>query len=145
MAEVKTKYNIGDPVWIHGISRENKLTKGKVVQVVDLSSVGYLDGPHYIIAVSTGIEDLLEIRTWEAMSETAKGPIGGLRTLKDSIDAVNKRLNQVGYNHSEDELLIDEPTPEQIHAAIERASKAHTHDGLAQKPKRKFYNKKRKP
>lgn len=145
MREVKTKYNIGDSVWIHGISRENKLTRGKVVQIVDLTSVGYLDGPHYIIAVSTGIEDLLEIRTWETMSETAKGPIGSLRSLNDSIDAVNKRLNQVGYNYSDDDLIIDEPTPDQIHAAIERTSKAQVSDGLSQKPRRKFYNKKRKP
>lgn len=145
MPEVKTKYNIGDAVWIHGVSRENKLVKGKVVQVLDLSSIGYLDGPHYIVAVSTGVEDLLEIRTWETMSENAKGPIGSLQNLSETADAIHKRLKQVGYNYSDDDLIIDEPTPEQIHAALERTIKSDGLGGMSQKPKRKFYGKKRKP
>lgn len=71
---IKTKYEIGDTVWIHGLSRENKLTKGKIIEFVDLSSKGY-HGIHYIVAVSTAIEDLLEIRTWETISQDAEGPV----------------------------------------------------------------------
>lgn len=141
---IKTTYKIGDPVWIHGISQNNKLIKGKVIQELDLSLLGYLDGPHYIIAIPSSIEDLLEIRTWETMSQDDQGPVGSLRNLEIPFESTNKKLRQAGYSYAADDLIIDEPTPDQIHAAIERTSKEQRHDGLIQKPKRKFYNKKRK-
>lgn len=145
MIHTKTKYELGDSVWINGVSRDNKLVKGKVIKKIDLSAEGYSDGPHYIIEIPSSIEPLLEIRTWETMSQDAQGPVGCFRNLENPPEVIHKKLKQVGYIYNDEELLIDEPTPDQIHAAIERASKAHTHEGLTQKPKRRFYNKKRKP
>jgi len=74
----KKHYNIGDDVWIFGITVENKITKGKVIAAVDLSTAGFIE-PHYIISIPTHIEPLLEIRTWQTMSQDENGPIGSLR------------------------------------------------------------------
>lgn len=144
MSEIKIKYKSGDQVWIAGVGPNNKLVKGRVIKELDLSALGYLDGPHYIIAIPTSIEDLLEIRTWETMSQDERGPVGCFRNLDTDPEVMHKKLRHIGYRY-EDDLLIDEPTPDQIHAAIERTRKSQIHDPTIQKPKRKFYTKKRKP
>lgn len=147
--EVKKEYKIGDAVWIHGVSRDNnKLTTGKVISLLDLTSAGYgADQVHYVISIPSSIEPLLEIRTWETMSQDHSGPIGAMRDIMETLDpdSTYKKMKHIGFEYDID--LIDEPTPDQIHAAIERSSKAQIHDPLIvkdTKPKRKFYNGKRK-
>lgn len=143
MSKIKTKYNKGDDVWIHGISPTNKLTKGKVITSLNLSEHGY-SGIQYVIAINTGIDDLLEIRTWETMSQDSKGPVGALRDLLDLSEPVNKKLNQAGYTYSSEEDSVEEPTPEEIHAAVERTIKSQRHEDIIQKPKRRFNNRSKK-
>jgi len=144
---IKKEYNIGDPVWIHGIGPSNKLTQGKVIANIDLSTEGYTD-LHYIIAIPTHIEPLLEIRTWHTMSQDEKGPIGSLRELGEDLDKEHKKIQQLGFyakNPDDD----NDPTPEQIMAALEKSTNNLTHKPLNLKDtnnnkKRKYYPRKKK-
>lgn len=143
---VKKEYNIGDPVWVYGISpRNTKPVKGKVIKIVDLKDAGYLDGPHYVIEIPTHIDPLLEIRTWENMSQDSRGPVGALREVGE-LAATIKRAGSVGFGF-DDEYEDGDPTPDEIHAAIEKAQQATAHQPLIikeQKPKRRNFSRKRK-
>lgn len=147
---VKKTYNIKDTVWIYGVSRNNsKPTQGKVISMVDLSAQGY-DSANYVIAIPTSIEDLLEIRTWETMSQDALGPVGALRATipQEHLESLQIKAGHLGLDsdleHVED---YDDPTPEQIHAAMARSEKAGTHAPLIikdAKPKRRYPPRKKK-
>lgn len=144
---IKKEYKAGDEVWIHGITSSNKLTKGKVISSVDLSSQGYLE-LQYIIEIPTHIEPLLEIRTWQTMSQDDRGPVGSLRDLKDLLSSDNKKISQLGYFADQlgDE---DDPTPEEIMAALEKSTSGLVHKPLhikskESKPGRKYYPKRKK-
>jgi hypothetical protein len=143
----KTSYEVGETVWIAGVSRNNaRLTKGKIIKVLDLSTEGFTAGPHYIVEIPTHIESLLEIRTWGTISEDERGPVGSLRNLGVGIDATIRFVNHTGFE-AHDDQMPDDPTPEQIHAAIEESLKNSTHAPLTVKevkPKRRFNNRKRK-
>lgn len=80
---MKTEYAKGDPVWIHGIE-SGKLTKGKVLQKLDLSEHGYTFD-NYLIEIDTSVDPLLEVRCIMTMSEDEKGPIGLFRKLAEEI------------------------------------------------------------
>lgn len=144
----KKTYTIGDTVWIYGIDRTNiKLTPGKIIHSFTLEE---LSGEQYVIAVDTPIEPLLEIRTWETISQDSRGPAGGFRDLVPAEDsaAIDKKLAHAGFVLGE-EMLVDpnEPTPEQIHAAMERSQQATVHAPLLikeAKPKRRFTGRKKK-
>lgn len=141
--EVKKEYAVGDTVWIYGITKQNKLTEGKVIKVVDLSNCGFECGPHYIISIPTYIEPLLEIRTWEDISQDDKGPVGAFRALTDLSSTV-KKTAKLGFVFDGDE--DDEPTEAEIHAAIEKATKDTRHGPLVlkeNKPKRRYYKRKK--
>jgi hypothetical protein len=142
----KTQYNIGDTVWIAGVSRGNaRLTKGTVIKTFDLSDCGFNGEPHYLIKIETEIEPLLEVRTWHTISESANGPVGSLRMI-GKIDATFKFVEQVGFQYMEDKDP-DEPTPEQIHAAMERSQKDSTHapfNATEARPRAKYRPRKRK-
>jgi hypothetical protein len=101
---VKTEYNEGDQVWIHGISlTNNKLTEGKIVKIIDLYDEGFQDTDYYVIAIPNPIEPILEIRTWHTMSQDKIGPVGLLRGKeKDEIDSVTKLAAQVGLIGQQD-------------------------------------------
>lgn len=151
--EPKKRYKINDPVWIYGISKlNNKLTKGTVIGILDLSDAGFDSKfPHYVISIPTEIEPLLEIRTWETMSQDSNGPIGSFRDISETYDENNKKINQLGYYLPDDDQIIDDdvddPSIEEIHAAIERTNAAFSHSPLVLKeikPKKKFYNRKKK-
>lgn len=146
---VKKEYNIGDDVWIYGITIENKITKGKVVAAIDLSDKGYTPGLHYIIDIPTHIEPLLELRTWHTMSQDEKGPIGSFRDLGGILNSDNKKMRQAGYIYSSDSHYDNEdPTPDEILAALEKSTDGLTHKPLQikeSKPKRKYYPKRKKP
>ena len=154
---VKKKYSIGDPVWIYGINRSNvKPTKGKVIQVLDLGSAGYTDGPHYVVEIPTHIESLLEIRTWENMSQDEKGPVGSLRNL-GNFESTIKFAGTVGFIFDDspdldstqlwDEDDIDGISVETIHAALEKSKSDVSHQPLimkSAKPRRRYPSRKKK-
>ena len=116
---VKTKYAVGDVVWIAGISRNStRLTEGTVIKILDLSEEGFSE-TQYIISIPSSIEPLLEIRNWQTISEDGHGPVGGFRGLsKDIADSTSKLVNRVG-------LIVDEytipsdPAPEQLDLYVE--------------------------
>ena len=94
--KIKKTYKLGDSAWIYGISAGpgyNRLTKGTVVHEMNID--GYAD-THYVIAISNGIQDLLEVRTWEEISQDDKGPIGSFRELLMNQPATQKKLLRTG-------------------------------------------------
>jgi hypothetical protein len=149
----KKKYNVGDTVWIYGVSRSNvKPVEGTVIKVVDLTDSGHTDGPHYVISVPTHIENLLEIRTWHNISQDARGPVGSLREI-GNVESTIKFVSTVGFAFDDDPSLDtdkqidddDEIDPDIIHAAIEKAQEATKLQPLnlkPEKPKRRYFKKK---
>ena len=120
---VKTKYSVGDNVWIAGISRRStQLTPGIVIKELDLSEQGFSE-VQYIISVPSPIEPLLEIRNWQTISEDDHGPVGGFRNLsEDMLDASTKLINRVGLI-TDDYTVPNEPAPEQLELPIDDKSK----------------------
>lgn len=149
---VKKSYSVGDTVWIYGISpKNNKLIQGKVLKELDLSDVGYTAGPYYIIEIPSHIDPLLEIRTWDTMSQDNKGPVGMFRSI-GKLSSTIKRSGQVGFAYDEDyvdeEIFADDDIdPRLITAALEKSQKDQEHAplNLKQQPaktKRRYYKKK---
>lgn len=142
--EIKKKYNVGDTVWIHGVATTNKLTKGQVIYSLIIQNY---QQEHYIIEIPTHIEPLLEIRTWDTISQDDRGPVGSLRTLKDDIAVENKKISHLGYAFNQDtQNENDDPTPEEIMAALENSTSGLTHKPITFKEnkKRKYYPRKKK-
>jgi|688.fasta_scaffold1244236_1 hypothetical protein len=149
---VKQTYNIGEDVWIFGIASSNKITKGRVVAAIDLSTQGYGPDLHYIIAIPTNIEPLLELRTWHTISQDEHGPVGSFRSLNEDISSNNKKMRQVGYIYADDDHYDHtddlDPTPTEILAALEKSTDGLTYKPLTikePKPKRRYYPKRKKP
>lgn len=155
---VKTKYNVGDTVWIYGVQRDNvKSTQGTVVKAFNIE--GYKD-THYVVEIPTEIEPLLEIRTWQTISQTADGHVGSLREAFSDPDAAHRMLARTGMAIiSEDEEFTgdgydgmgsfeeDNISPEAIHAALEKSQKDSSHAPLnlkSEKPKRRNFTRKKK-
>jgi hypothetical protein len=91
---VKKRYNVGDVVWIYGVHRNNdKSTEGTVVKSFNIE--GYND-MHYVVSIPTEIEPLLEIRTWQTISQTKDGHVGSLRDAFEDPDASHKMLARTG-------------------------------------------------
>lgn len=143
---VKREYAIGDSVWIYGVSvNNNRSVKGKVIKSIDLSAQGHLNGPYYIVEVPTHIEPLLEIRTWENMSQDESGPVGAFREL-GNFDSTVKKIKTAGFHYDNSES-DNEPTPDEIYAALEKSREDVMMKPLIlkeQKPKRKMYYRKKK-
>lgn len=144
---VKKDYHVGDTVWIHGISPSNKLTQGKVISNVNLAGQGYID-LQYIIEIPTHIEPLLEIRSWQTISQDEQGPVGSLREITSHVDSNNKKIRQIGFN-SDSGFTDDDvdPTPDQIMAALKNSTNNLVHKPLNlkdNKQKRKYYPRKKK-
>lgn len=141
----KKEYAVGDDVWIYGIGLKNKLTKGKVIKIVDLKDAGWALGPHYVIEIPTHIDPLLELRTWESMSQDDKGPVGAFRDIGGMLATI-KKVKSTGFSY-DDEYDEDEgPTAEEIHAALEKSQQDITHAPLnlkTEKPKRRYFKKKK--
>lgn len=134
---MNSEYNIKDKVWIH--LGERNLTEGRVVEIITLDHLNENHRPGYelyVIEIKTGIDDVYEVRDFDQISPDAKGPIAFFRNIRADATAANRLLKKVGIqlpisegvtieemlNEDEDE----EPTQEQIHAAIERAERAKT-------------------
>lgn len=91
---VKKQYGIGDTVWVHGIEvSQSKLTQGQIVHKFILDNCNDV---FYIVAVPTSIEDLLEVRTWESISQDDKGPVGAFREGMEHINSTKRYLSKVG-------------------------------------------------
>ena len=158
---VKKKYNVGDTVWIYGISRNNiKSTQGTILKVFTIDYDGFNKEPHYVIGIPTEIEMLLEIRTWHTISQTKDGHVGSIRDAFSNPDAAHKMLSRTGMAViSDDEELNeetdrfeehmadeDEVSPDAIHAALEQSQKDGEHGPLVTKPnkaRRPYYKKKK--
>jgi hypothetical protein len=157
---VKKKYNIGDTVWIYGVRRANdKSTQGTVVKAFNIE--GYND-MHYVVSIPTEIEPLLEIRTWQTISQTKDGHVGSLREAFSNPDAAHKMLARTGmafisdadedydgdghdgmgsFADEEDDVSSDD-----IHAALEKSQKDSSHGPLnlkTENPKRRYFKKKK--
>jgi hypothetical protein len=137
---MKKEYNIKDTVWIH--LGERKLVSGRVVDIIDLQHLNEGHSPKhelYIIELKTGIDDVYEVRDFDQISPDANGPINLFRKQKDSV-ANNRLLKKIGMpiplpeTRLEDILQEidsdladpDDPTPDQIHAALARAEQGKT-------------------
>jgi hypothetical protein len=162
---VKKKYNVGDTVWIYGIQRDNvKSTQGTVVKAFTIE--GYNE-VHYVVEIPTEIEPLLEIRTWQTISQTKDGHVGSLREAFSDPDAAHRMLARTGVafisdadedydgdghdgmGSTLDDFYKDEdgPSPDAIHAALEKSQKESSHGPLnlkSEKPKRRNFTRKKK-
>jgi hypothetical protein len=122
---IRQKYSIGETVWIYGIYVRNDVpVQGKIVHRFNLDFEGFDSSvEHYVIAVDSHIEPLIEVRTWETISQDEHGPVGGLRGLGNTAD--RKVLAKTGFDlgdfYMEADEDLDDPTPEQIYAAMERS------------------------
>lgn len=148
---VKKKYAVGDTVWIYGITN-GKSTEGKIVQTFTIKQEGWNQDIHYVVAVPTEIEYLLEVRTWETISQTKGGRVGALREVFDDPDAAHRMLARTGMAIiSTDETVSDgtdedDPSTDEIHAALEKSQKDGEHGPLVTNPaprKRQYFKKKK--
>lgn len=131
---IKKSYNVGDTVWIYGIGRlTNKPCQGKVIKIIDLTDCGYSIGPHYIIQISTYIEPLLEIRTWDTISQDELGPVGGFREL-GNIEPTIQLVSKVGFQFDDN--------PNQVHMdTVLNQNSIRSTTGKEQKPRRRYSRK----
>ena len=154
---VKKKYNVGDVVWIYGVRRANdKSTQGTVVKSFNIE--GYND-MHYVVSIPTEIEPLLEIRTWQTISQTKDGHVGSLREAFSDPDAAHRMLARTGVAFISDadedydgdghdgmgSFAEDEISSDAIHAALEKSQNNSNHTPLNlkdNKPKRRYFKKK---
>lgn len=154
---VKKKYNVGDVVWIYGVRRANdSSTQGTVVKSFNIE--GYND-MHYVVSIPTEIEPLLEIRTWQTISQTKDGHVGSLREAFENPDAAHRMLARTGMAviSVDDELIRDEHdgvgsfseedniSSDAIHAALEKSQKDSSYIplNLKETPKRRYFKKKK--
>jgi hypothetical protein len=151
---MKKEYNIKDRVWIH--LGESKLVGGRVVDIFDLAHIdGYpADREFYVIEIQTGIDNIFEVRDFDQISPDSTGPINAYRKL--DANSASRYLKKIGIKLPESATLqdyssedLDEPTADQIHAAIEKSQKDTSHAPLIikeakPKPKRRQFVK-RKP
>jgi hypothetical protein len=154
---MKKEYNIKDIVWIH--AGESKLISGRVVEIIDLVHLKEGHSPDrelYIIELKTGIDDIYEVRSYDQISPDSRGPIGLFRNIKTDILKNQRYLNKVGIKMPVDrdvpDLFADfidegdEPSTDEIHAALEQGRKNDEHLPLnlkTEKPKRRYFKKKK--
>jgi hypothetical protein len=170
---VKKKYNIGDTVWIYGISQNNeKSTQGTVIKFFSIDYEGHNNDTHYIISIPTDIENLLEIRTWRSISQTKDGHVGSIREALSDPDSARKWLGKLGVSVTSEEdftgdghdgmgsaelneesdqyeehMAEDDISADAIHAALEKSQKDASHGPLVlkdAKTKRRHYPRKKK-
>lgn len=106
--KVKKSYKVGDKCWIYGVSSGpgfNKPVKGTVVHEMEINGYG---GVHYVVAIDTEIETLFEVRTWETISQDAKGPIGSFRETISKYSPARKVLARTGLILPLDDIYLDE-------------------------------------
>lgn len=143
-------YNVGDTVWIYGVSLiENRLTQGTVVKIFQLESDQLEDQrDYYVISVPSAIENLLEVRTWETISQDAQGPVGAIRLVMDdnNTDSSHKKMSQLGYVYDFPSVSDpDDPSPDEVNAVIDRISQGASPSARPVRKKTRYFPKKKKP
>jgi hypothetical protein len=116
---------------------------------------------HYVVSIPTEIEPLLEIRTWQTISQTKDGHVGSLREAFSDPDAAHRMLARTGVafisdadedydgdGHDGMGSFADEEddvSAEAIHAALEKSKQDVSHSplNLKEKPKRRYFKKKK--
>ena len=123
------EYNIKDRVWIH--LGEQSLVEGRVVEIIDLEHLdeGYSrEQELYVIEISTPIEPVYEVRTFEAISPDSEGPIMLYRNLQGVV-AANRLLKKVGVklpdNAATAPPLSEDSAPKKKHRYYKK--KKHYH------------------
>lgn len=155
--KVKKHYKLGDTVWIYGVDRRSDKTReGKIIKSFHIDQPAHAGLEHYVVEVATDIEPILEIRTWKTISQDCEGPVGSIREALTDPDAARKFLSKVGVILADgspnpiyypDLFPESEPSPEQIHAALEKSQADSVHQPLVlkeNKPKRHVYPRKKK-
>lgn len=155
--KVKKHYKPGDTVWIYGIDRRSDQTrKGTVVKSFHIDHPAHAGLEHYVVEVATDIDPILEIRTWKTISQDAEGPVGSIRESLTDPDAARKFLSKVGVILADgspnpiyypEGFAESEPSPEQIHAALEKSQADTVHQPLVlkdNKPRHRPRSKKNK-
>ena len=158
---MKKEINIKDLVWIH--IGELKLSKGRVVEIIDLEHLNEghsKDNELYVIELKTAIEDIYEVRTFDTISLDPKGPINLFKKRDTQLE--QRYLRKVGVVLPNEDNVIpaddyvpgtieevdpDEPTPQQIEAALARSENSVKHPAFnvqqEAKPKRPYFKKKK--
>jgi len=146
--KTKKEYSLNETVWIAGIDiKNNNLVPGRVIKIFNIDAPNYDQSiKYYIIEIPTCIEPILEIRTWEMMSQDNHGPVGAIREAVNNPIVDKKYFSKIGMYFDDGEIDY-EPSEEEILAAIEKSKAVAEHQPLnlkPNKPKRKFYNRKKK-
>jgi len=127
---IKKQYEINDDVWIH--IGNGKLHKGKVVEYFDLGHIGRdRNIEYYVIEIPTSIEPLLEVRTWQEISQDSNGPLACYRSITGVYEN-SKKMGKLGIelplSNPLQEIFDDyedgDPTPEEVNEALDRAVKS---------------------
>jgi len=135
---IKKVYNIGDTVWVAGITH-SKFTQGTVIHKLTIPEI---EGTHYIISIPTHIEPLLELRTWETISQDENGPIGLFREVMGHMPSTNRLISKTGYYQYNGE--DKEPTDEEIVAALNKSQKTAEHPPLILNQRKRRYGRRKK-
>lgn len=145
----KKEYSINDTVYIAGIdSKNNTLVPGRVIKIFNIEIDNYnKDTQYYLIEVPTSIEPLLEVRTWETISQDKHGPVGAIREASQFPIPDRKYLSKIGLSFDDGDVDY-EPTEDEILAAIEKSKSVAEHQPLqfknTTKPKRRYHSRKKK-
>lgn len=144
----KKEYEIDDNVWIAGVfGKSNPLVSGKIIKIFNLDYKNYDQNiKYYVIEIPSSIEPLLEIRTWDTISQDKHGPVGAIRAVSVNPITDKRYFEKIGMFFDDSEVDY-EPSEEEILAAIEKSKSVSEHQPLnlkPNKPKRKFYNRKKK-
>lgn len=146
--ETKKVYGIDDTVWIYGIA-PGRASKGTIVKKFTIDHPDFSNQEHYLVAIPTEIDFLLEVRTWETISQDEHGPVGGIRSAVSDLDHTRKRMKQLGIDFVDTGYEDGDPTPEEVNAALEKSHKEARYSPLmikeATKSKKRYFAKKRKP
>jgi hypothetical protein len=135
---MKKEYNIKDRVWIH--IGEKTLIEGRVVEIINFGHLNEghsKDREYYVIELKTGIEDIYEVRSYSEISSTEQGPINLFKNNSELVKN-NRYLKKVGIpipvpDTTLFDLLDDEsdnPTTNEIHAALEKSQQNLIHGPL---------------
>lgn len=143
--KIKKHYKLGDTVWIYGIDRAgDQLRSGTIIKSFHIDHDSHRDIEHYVIEVPTDIEPILEIRTWKTISQDNNGPVGSIREALSDPESAKKYLSKIGVILADGTpnpiYYDDEPSDEEIHAALTQSQKSNSHQPFVlkdSKPKRK--------
>jgi hypothetical protein len=70
---IKVELNEGDEVWFFAAYHSGKMSKGRIAKVVNIPGYNF---DHYIIAITTHIDEVFDIRSPYEVSDDPEKPIG---------------------------------------------------------------------